>query len=260
MRAETAAGLTAAKARVDEAALNVSFTKITAPFAGKIGRNLIDIGNLVTANTTELANIVSVDPVFVYFDLDERSLQQLLKLLLEGKIPGSKDQQFPVMVRLSNETEFTHQAMVDFVNNRVDPGTGTIRIRAVLPNPIVARGNRQFIAGLYAQVRVPIGAPRKALLVSERALMTQQGQKYVYVVDEKKEVAYRPVTLGILQNGLRVIEEGLKPGEQVIISGLQMVRPGVVVAPKAGPMRPEASPASTAPKPEAAAPAPKSSK
>ncbi len=243
--AEADASLASAKAKVDQAKLNVEFTRITAPFAGEIGRNLIDIGNLVTADVTELGNIVTVDPVYVYFDIDERTMLRLQRMLISGKIPGAKDNAFPVMVRLADETDYTHKAMIDFINNRVDPNTGTIRLRAVLPNPIVGNGHRQFASGLFARVRLPIGPPFKALEVMDRAIMSQQGQKYVYTVNAKNEVQYRPVTTGTVHNGLRVIEKGIDPDDRVIISGLQMVRPGIVVTPKPGPMRPQEDDAST---------------
>jgi RND family efflux transporter MFP subunit len=248
-RDEAAAGLVAAKARVDEANLNLEFTKITAPFDGQIGRNLIDVGNLVSADVTELGNIVAVDPVFVYFDVDDRTMLKVQQLLLQGKIQASKDEVFPVMIRLDDETEYTHEAMVDFINNRIDLSTGTIRMRGTLPNPVVAHGLRRFASGLHVQVRVPVGPPSKGLLVSERALMTLQGQKHLYVVNDKNEVVDRPVKVGALHDGLRVVEEGLSPGERVITNGLQMVRPGLVVEPKPGPMRPtpEAAPAAASP-------------
>ncbi len=236
-RAEAAAGLSSAGAKVKQARLDLEFTRVTAPLSGRIGRNLIDEGNLVAADNTLLANIVSVDPAFVYFNVDERTILRVQRMAMEGKEPSEKKLHLPVHVRLADEKDYPHQAEVDFIDNRVDPSTGTIRVRAVIPNPIVADGWRRFAAGLFVGVRVPIGRPYKALLVSERALGTDQGQKFVYVVNDKNEVVYRPVRIGRLQDGLRVIEEGLQADERVITSGLQRVRPGVAVQPKPGPMR-----------------------
>lgn len=240
-KAESEAGLVGAMAKVDAAKLDVEFTKITAPCSGTIGRNLIDVGNLVAADVTELANIVAVDPIFVYFDLDEATALKIQNLLLEGKIEASTDHTFPVGVQLVGETGFPHEAEVDFIDNRLDPNTGTIRMRATLKNPIVAHERRKFASGLHVTVRVPIGMPYEALLVTDRAILSQQGQKFVYVVGAENKVVARNVRLGAVKNGMRVIEAGLGPAEDVIIDGLQFVRPGVSVTPQAAEMRPKSA-------------------
>lgn len=254
-KAEAEAGLIAAKAKVDAEQLNVGFCRITAPCSGQIGRNLIDPGNLVAADVTELANIVAIDPVFVYFNINEADILKIHKLLLEGKLEGRKqdggDQPFTVGVRLQNETGFPHEAVVEFIDNKLDPNTGTIRMRGTLKNPVVAHGQRAFGSGLHVDVRVPISFPYKAMLVNDRAILSQQGQKYVYVVKADKKVAVREVSVGAVKNGLRVIESGLEPNEEVIVDGLQFVRPGLSVAPQEGPMRPEAAKASEPAKAEA---------
>ncbi|NLY01721.1 MAG: efflux RND transporter periplasmic adaptor subunit [Rhodopirellula sp.] len=236
-RAEAEAAVASSHAKVAQARLDLEFTRVTAPLSGRIGRNLIDVGNLVTADSTLLANIVSVDPLFVYFNIDERTVLRVQRMQREDKEASEKGPDLPVLIRLADEKDYSHRAEVDFIDNRVDPATGTIRVRAEIPNPVVSAGRRRFAAGLFVGVRVPIGRPYQALLVSERALGTDQGQKFVYVVNAKNEVVYRPVRVGRLQDGLRVIEEGLKADERVITSGLQRVRPGVVVEPKVGPMR-----------------------
>ncbi|NUQ65621.1 MAG: efflux RND transporter periplasmic adaptor subunit [Pirellulales bacterium] len=252
-RGEAAAGLASAKAKVEQARLDLGFTRVTAPISGRIGRNLIDEGNLVSADSTLLANLVSVDPVFVYFNIDERTVLRLKRMAQEGRAEVRRGPDVPVLVRLADEKDYPHSAKVDFIDNRVDPATGTIRIRAVLPNPVQPDGQRRFAAGLFIGVRVPIGSPYQAVLVSERALGTDQGQKFLYVINDKKEVVYRPVLAGLLQNGLRVIEQGLESGERVITDGLQRVRPGATVEPKLEPM-PVAPGRSETPKPAEAPP------
>lgn len=238
--AEATAGLQGAQAQVEQANLDLGFTEITAPIAGKIGRRQIDAGNLVTADSTLLANVVTMDPIYVYFNVDEHTMLEIQKFLREAKFALKSDNQAEILVGLANEEGYPHRGMVDFVNNRVDPSTGTIRVRATLDNPIVANDRRIFSPGLFVRVRVPIGLPHKALLVTDRALSTDQGQKVLYLVNAKNEVEQTDVTVGLVQDGLRVIEQGLKPDDRVIINGIQRVRPGVAVDPKEGQMRGEA--------------------
>jgi RND family efflux transporter MFP subunit len=234
---EANAAVESGTAKVERAELNVIFSKIAAPIAGKISRSRITVGNLVDANTTILTTIVSVDPMYVYFDVDERTLLSLARQTREGKLDARKNVTIPVYLGLTGEKGYPHAGTIDFLENRVNPETGTIRVRGVFPNPKPERGERVIEAGLFARVRVPIGKPKKALLVTERAIGTDQGQKFVYVVDNKNEVAFRPIEVGAMHGGLRVVAEGLNRGEQVIIDGLQRVRPGSVVSPKPGDMR-----------------------
>jgi RND family efflux transporter MFP subunit len=224
-------------AKEDRAELNVTFSKIDAPIAGKISRSRITVGNLVDANSTILTTIVSVDPMYVYFDVDERTMLALARETREGKLEGRKTATVPVYMGLTGEKGYPHSGTIDFLENRVNPETGTMRVRGVFSNPKPERGERVIEAGLFARVRVPISKPKKSLLVNERAIGTDQGQKFVYVVDSKDEVVFRPIQLGAMHEGLRVVTEGLNAGEKVIIDGLQRVRPGSVVAPKPGDMR-----------------------
>jgi RND family efflux transporter MFP subunit len=237
--AEATAGLQGAQAQVEQANLDLDFTEITAPIAGKIGRRQIDAGNLVTTDSTLLANVVTMDPIYVYFNVDELTMLQIQEFLRNTKVPLKSDSQVEVLVGLADEEGYPHRGTVDFVNNRVDASTGTIRVRATLDNPIVANEQRVFSPGLFVRVRLPLGQPRKSLLVTDRALTTDQGQKVLYLVNAKNEVEQTNVTVGLVQDGLRVIEKGLKPDDRVIINGIQRVRPGVVVDPKKGPMRGE---------------------
>lgn len=218
------------EAAVETAKLNLEFCMITAPIDGRISRQLIDPGNMVQADQTPLTTIVSLDPIYVYFDVDERTMLRVRRLIRSGKIKSAQEAPMPVFLGLADKQEegqFPHEGTINFVDNRVDAMSGTLRIRAIFPNP-----NRILSPGLFARIRLPIGKPHEALLVSEQALGTDQGQKFVYVVNDQNVVSYRRVKVGMLQDGLRVVDEGLSPGERIVLSGLQRVRPGATVAPK----------------------------
>ncbi|MBY0525509.1 MAG: efflux RND transporter periplasmic adaptor subunit [Gemmataceae bacterium] len=226
-RNESRAAIGVAKANHDVAELNLSFTKVRSPIDGRISRRYTDPGNLVKADETVLTTIVSLDPIYVYFDLDERTTLRLKRLMREGKIKWSAEAGWPVEMGLSDEKAYPYRGMVTFTDNRVDAETGTWRLRAQFPN-----GRDVLAPGLYVRVRLPIGSSFPALLVGEQALGTNQGQRFVYVVESENKVAERRVEVGRLHDGLRVINDGLKPGEKVVVSGLQRVRPGIVVTPK----------------------------
>ena len=219
------------KAARDLAALNVGFTKVRAPLSGRISNRSIDPGNLVKADETSVTSIVSLDPIYAYFDLDERSLLRLKRLIREKKVKWSLDEGLPVSLGLTDEEGFPHPGVVNFADNRVDADTGTWRLRGRFDNQDGA-----LAPGLFVRVRLPIGAPFQAILVSEEALGTDQGQKFVYVVDEAGRVEYRRIKVGRLQAGLRVVAEGLALGEKVVVSGLQRVRQGAEVKAEVVPM------------------------
>jgi RND family efflux transporter MFP subunit len=229
-RGEARAAIQSARGAVDKAALDLEFTRVTAPISGRVSRHLIDEGNLVTADSTLLTTIVSIDPMYAYFDADERSVLHVRRLIREGKVQSARTvDTMPVLLGLADETGFPHRGTINFVDNQVNPQTGTLRLRGVFPNEDEAL---ELEPGYFARVRVIIGQPRSALLVTERAIDTDQGQKIVYVVNDKNEVVSRPISLGALHDGLRVIEEGVQPGERVIVNGLLQVRPGIIVEPK----------------------------
>jgi RND family efflux transporter MFP subunit len=234
---EADAQVQSAKAKQDRAQLNVDFSKIAAPIAGKINRSNLTIGNLVDANKTVLTSIVSVDPIYVYFDVDERTFLTLMQQVREGKLESGEKTAIPIFMGLTTDKGYPHKGTIDFLENRVNPATGTIRTRGTFPNPKPPVGRRVLESGLFARVRVPIGNPKPTLLVADRAIGTDQGRKFVYVVNDKNEVVFRPVQLGPTHDGLRAISEGLTAGERVIIDGLQRVRPGVIVSPTPGDMR-----------------------
>jgi RND family efflux transporter MFP subunit len=229
--AEAVASRAAQKAAVERARLDLGFTRVTAPVSGRVSRYYVTVGNLVQAGDltggTLLTTIVSVDPMYAYFDVDEHTVLRVKQLIREGKAKTPDDAQIPVWLGLANEDGHPHRGVINFIDNQVNPKTGTLRARGVFPNQ-----DEALSPGYFARVRVPIGVPHRALLVTERALDTDQGQKIVYVVDGDNKVVTRPVRLGALHDGLREIPDGLTAGERVIVNGLQQVRPGVTVEAK----------------------------
>jgi RND family efflux transporter MFP subunit len=227
-RGEARAAIQSARGAVDRAALDLEFTRVTAPISGRISRYLITEGNLVTADSTLLTTIVSIDPMYVYFDADEGTVLRVRQLIREGKVQSARNvDTVQVLLGLANEPGYPYRGTVNFVDNQVNPQTGTLRLRGVFPNE-----NAALEPGYFARVRLLIGPTRGARLVTERAIDTDQGQKIVYVVNDKNEVVSRPIRVGALHDGLRVIEEGVQPGERVIVNGLLQVRPGITVEPK----------------------------
>jgi RND family efflux transporter MFP subunit len=231
-RSEAVAQGAALKATVDRARLDVGFTKVTAPISGRISRYNVTVGNLVQAGDAQitptlLTTIVSVDPMYAYFDVDERTVLRVKQLIREGKSDLPEGGGYPIALGLANEDGFPHRGTINFIDNQVNSKTGTLKVRGVFANK-----DEALSPGFFARVRVPIGVPHKGLLVTERALDTDQGQKIVYVVDDDNKFVTRPVRVGALHDGLREVTDGLKPGERVIVNGLQQVRPGVTVEPK----------------------------
>jgi multidrug efflux pump subunit AcrA (membrane-fusion protein) len=278
-RAEAEAMVGVATASLESADLNVGFTEVRAPlpmvkepivkttptagpFMWRLSRRMVDPGNLVKQDETMLTTVVSLDPIYVYFDVDERTLLQLRRLVREGKMKSRYESEITIEAGLADEDDFPHRGQVDFSDNRLDPNTGTLRLRALLPNPASPKNPklRVLSPGLFMRVRLPIGDKRRALTVPEQALGTDQGRKYLYVVDSHDEVVFRPVKVGRLDNGQRVIEEGLSANERIILTGLQRVRPGAKVIPKSatpagGPAGKAAGPSQAGP-PETPAPPP----
>ena len=231
LQGEAVAQEQAARASAESARLNLEFTKVTSPIDGTVSRYYVTEGNLVQSGAmgggTLLTKVVSIKPMYVTFNVDEQTLLHARELIREGKAKSARDSEISVWLGLSNEDGFPHHGIINFVDNQVDPRTGTLMVRGVFPND-----ERALSPGLMSRVRVPIGEPHPALLVSDRAVESDQGQKILYVLNDKNEVMARPVKLGDLHGGLRVVESGLKAGERVVVNGLQRVRPGVVVDPK----------------------------
>lgn len=221
------ADIRAAQAAVDAAQLNLDFTKVTAPIDGRASRALITSGNLVTAGDTAsvLTTLVSQKTVFVYFDVDESTYLHYQNLARSGQGASSNHTALPVEIGLTGEEGYPHQGKVDFLDNQLTPSTGTIRMRALLDN-----SQRQFTPGLFARVRLPGSAEFKATLIDDKAVLTDQDRKYVYIVDKEGKAQRRDITPGRLADGLRIVREGLNPGDKVIVEGLQKVfMPGMPV-------------------------------
>src|SRR5438128_1835357 len=196
------ANIAADKAVVASRQLDLDYTKVTAPVSGRVSRYVVTVGNLIQSGDqgggTVLTTIVSVDPMYAYFDVDEHTVLRVRQLIREGKAKSARDVELPVGLGLANEDGYPHRGAINFVDNQVNPKTGTLRVRGVFPNK-----DEALAPGYFARVRVPIGFPHQALLVSDRALDTDQGQKIVYVVNEKNQVVSRPVQLAALHDGLR---------------------------------------------------------
>jgi len=233
-----AASVAAAKASVESSSLNVDFCTVRSPIDGRIGRYYKSIGNLVNQDVTTLTTIVSQDPMYAYFAVDERTMLDVQTRIRQGKLKGVREGQImPVLMGLANEDGFPHQGTLNFVDNRVDKSTGTLQVRGSFDNPKPKFGESRLLApGMFLRIRVPLGDPYQAVLVNERAIGTDQDKKFVYIVNEKDEVEVRVVTLGKLYDSLRVIAKGVDAGERVIVSGLQRVRPKMTVAPAPVPM------------------------
>jgi RND family efflux transporter MFP subunit len=220
----------AARAAVDAVRLNVEFTQVKAPISGRISRHLVTEGNLInggTGNATLLTTIVSLDPIYGYFDVDERSYLKYTRLWRNGTNSGSRNGKTPVYLGLANETGFPHQGHLDFIDNRLDPNTGTMTGRAIFPNSDLA-----LVPGLFARTRLPGSGKYEALLIPDEAIGSDQTQRFAFVVNDQSTVEYRKVELGPIIDGLRVIRNGLKPGDWVIVNGVQRVRPGAKVDPQ----------------------------
>ncbi len=231
-QAEAAAAVRSAAAAVDSAKLNLEFTEIRSPITGKIGRALVTKGNLIsggsnTSNSTMLASVVSVEPIYCYIDIDEQAALRYRKLRQEGKRVSALDTAIPCEMGLTDETGWPHVGELDFVDNKLDPNTGTIRCRGVFKNE-----GRPLSPGFFARVRIPGSTPYPALLLPDSAINTDLTQKYVFVVDPAHRATVRPVGLGGLSNGLRVILTGVQADDQIIINGQARIRAGDLVNPQ----------------------------
>ena len=225
--ATATASVRAAEASLRKAKLDLGYAEIRAPISGRIGRHLIDAGNLVNAEQTLLAIIESTDPIYAYFYVSESIELRFMQLVREHKIPDPAQQPPVLQLGLQNEEGFPHQGYLDFRELGVDPTTGTISRRAIYPN-----ADRTLIPGLFVRLRTSLGEPTPKLLVEERAIGTDQRGAYLLVVNDKDVVEYRTVKLGTQVGGLRVIEQGVHDAEWIVINGLQRVRPGTTVRPQ----------------------------
>ncbi|MBX9580203.1 MAG: efflux RND transporter periplasmic adaptor subunit [Gemmataceae bacterium] len=277
-RAEYEATIAAEKVAefdLKKAETTLGYTKIAAPYTGRLGRRMVDPGAVVKENDTALTRLVVVDPIYVSFDIDERTLLRVRRLIAGGKVTSARDARLDVQVGLADEDGFSFAAPLTFADNQLDPNTGTLRLRAEMPNPSLQhhalpavvgaaaaseadlRGLKLLSPGMFVRVRLPVGREHPGLLIPEEAIGSDQGQRFVYVLNDKDEAVYRRVRLGPQEGRLRVIEpadkegEGVKPTDRVVVSGLQRVRPGSKVNPRGG-GQPAAGSGQTGPKPPAA--------
>jgi RND family efflux transporter MFP subunit len=227
-RRQAEASLEEAQAAADAARLDVEFTRVSAPVSGRVGRKLVTEGNLINggvgAQSTLLTTIVSLDPIYAYFEADEGSVLKYSRLARTGQRPSSREHRNPVRVGLADEEGFPHEGVMDFVDNQVDRGTGTVVARALLPNPDLS-----LLPGLFARLQLPGSGQYRAVLIPDEAVGTDQSQKFVYVIDAEGKVQYRTVKIGPMIDGLRVVREGLAPEDRVVVAGVQRVRPGILV-------------------------------
>ena len=220
---ELDASARAAAAEHEAARLNLAYTRVTAPIDGRVSKAEITLGNLVDA-TAVLTSVVSMDRIYASFDGDEETYLRVGAKAQAGSPVG-------VRVGLANEEGFPHQGKLEFVDNQLDPRTGSVRMRATFDN-----SERKLAPGLFARIQLGAADSRKALLISDRAVATDQSRKYVFVVGADSKAEYRPVTLGPTVDGLRVVRSGLKVGEKIVVNGLQRVRPGAPIAAQVVPM------------------------
>ena len=228
---EAKAALLAAQAACDSAKLDLDYTQVRAPINGRVSRALLTEGNYVSGlagAASMLTTIVSVDPVYVYADIDENSLLKFNNLARTGKLESDSGGKIPIEMQLADETDFPHRGYIESFDNRLDPNTGSILLRAVFPNP-----DGRVVPGLFARIRVPVSQRYQALLVQERAVGTDQAQKFVLTLTASNTVAYQTVQLGPEIEGKRIVRSGLQGNEEIIVNGLQRVRPGMPVAPQA---------------------------
>jgi RND family efflux transporter MFP subunit len=245
-RDEAAGSVKLNDANVNLAQLNLSWCTVTSPISGRINKHGVDVGGLVNQDVTTLTNIVSLKPIWAYFDVDQNTANRYQQLVLKGEAKAVRKSEIPVQMSTQGDTEFPFHGVIDFEANQADPNTGSIRVRAVFPND-----KEVLVAGLFARVRVPIGPAHQALLVQDSAIGTEQGRRFVLVANDRNEVEYRPVEVGQLHGELREVKryrtvteagangaavskqiEVLKAVDHVIVEGLQRSRPGAKVEPR----------------------------
>jgi RND family efflux transporter MFP subunit len=228
--AQAEANVAGAQAALESAGLNLGFTRVTSPITGRVSRAEVTRGNLVTGGNnggTLLSSVVSMDPIYLYFDGDEQAYLRYTQMARSGERKSSRDAPNPVHVGLANEEGFPHSGTVDFVDNQLNPQTGTIRARAILENK-----DGRFTPGLFARVQLVGSDEYDAILIDDRAVNTDQSQKYVLLLGPGNTVEYRKIKLGRVIDGLRIVREGLKPGDVIVVNGAQRVHPGLTVTPQ----------------------------
>ncbi|MGA7875908.1 MAG: efflux RND transporter periplasmic adaptor subunit [Desulfoferrobacter sp.] len=225
------AALDEAKANAELAKINLGYTRVAAPFPGRMERHLKDLGNLVGAGeTTKLATIVRLDPIYAYFNLNERDLVRLMAQGRKDNSPTYKEKPVPVYLQIAGEENYPHKGQLDFASAAVNPTTGTLTLRAIFENPVVG-SSPVLLPGMFAQIRIPVDVDENALLVPNSALGLNQGRHFLLIVNDKNVVQQRTVEIGTLVDEMRVIEKGLKSSDWVVIDGIQRARPDATVTP-----------------------------
>ena len=224
---QAAANFQAAEAAVESAALDLSFTEVRAPISGLVGRAEITAGNLVSAGQTLLTTVVSIDPIYVSFDGDEQVYLKNVGMELRGEVKSQRNTRNPVWAGLADEQGYPHEGAMVFLDNELDPNTGTIHARGLFPNK-----DRRFTPGMFARVKLIGSGKYDALLINDSAVGTDQSVKFVLRVGAENKIEYAPVKLGPLVDGLRVVRDGLKANDVIVVKGLQQVRPGMPVTPQ----------------------------
>ncbi len=228
--AQAEANAAGAAAALEAATLNLNFTRVTSPITGRVSRAEVTRGNLVTGGSnggTLLTSVVSMDPMYLYFEGDEQAYLRYGQMARAGQRPSSREAANPVRVGLANEEGFPHTGQVDFVDNQLNPQTGTIRARAVLDNK-----DGIYTPGMFARVQLLGSSEYSAILIDDRAVNTDQNQKYVLLLAANNQVEYRRIRLGRVIDGLRIVREGLKPGDVIVVNGAQRAHPGMTVTPQ----------------------------
>lgn len=223
------ASVRSTRAAKDSAALNIEFTQIKSPIDGRVSNERVTVGNLIQPGTTAdsvLTTVVSTDPLYVYVDADENSVLKFIKAHAAGTRKSAREETIPAYVQLANETDFPHEGVLDFVDNRIDPTTGTLRVRGVFKT-----WDAMITPGFFVRMRVPGGTEGLATLIDDKVISSQQGVKFVFVVKPDQTIERRNVETGTIFEGLRIVRSGLKAGEQVVSTRLQMLQPGMPVAP-----------------------------
>jgi len=232
---EAFAAVEAIKASLEVHKLNLEFCSVISPISGRISKYFVTLGNLVSQDTTQLTTILSEDPIYCYFDADERTLLKVTRRLQAAKqtTEGSNDfPEIPISIGIADEKGFPHQAILNYSNNLIDSQTGTITFRAIIKNQFKNGKTPLFFHGMFCNVLIPISKPKNAILIADRAVGTDQGLKFVYVMDNDFKLEYRRVTVGELQpDNLREIVTGLNPDDKVVVSGIHLVKPGMVIKP-----------------------------
>lgn len=226
---ESNAQVSAVEAALRAAELNLEFTRVTSPIDGRVGRAIVTEGNLVSSGPGEatlLTTVVSLDPIYAVFEADEQTLLRYMALAREGKRASARQQGLPIRLALATDQDFPREGKMNFLDNQVDPATGTIRVRAVFRNT-----DRSLTPGLFVRVHLPGSGAYRGLLIQDRAVGTDLDKRFVLVVGADRKVQYRAVTLGPLVDGLRIVRSGLGAQDLVVVNGLQRVRPGAAVEP-----------------------------